>query len=96
MASPWLQLGSRFLLGVWQGFCKSQWRSTWKSPAKGPHNESLVCCGRQKLEPKTCSQKWNTYPSLRAPLAGLRLWLKRLRLRLWQNNGFFGEAKAIL
>jgi hypothetical protein len=25
-----------FLLGVWQGFCKSQWRSTWKSPAKGP------------------------------------------------------------
>jgi hypothetical protein len=27
-----------FLLGVWQGFCKSQWRSTWKSPAKGPHS----------------------------------------------------------
>jgi hypothetical protein len=25
-----------FLLGVWQGFCRSQWRSTWKSPAKGP------------------------------------------------------------
>jgi hypothetical protein len=33
---------------------------------------------------------------LRAPLAGLRLWLKRLRLWLWQNNGFFGEAEAIL
>jgi hypothetical protein len=32
----------------------------------------------------------------RAPLAGLRLWLKRLRLWLWQNNGFFGEAEAIL
>jgi hypothetical protein len=30
----------------------------------------------------------------RAPLAGLRLCLKRLRL--WQNNGFFGEAEAIL
>jgi hypothetical protein len=29
-------------------------------------------------------------------LAGLRLWLKRLRLWLWQNNGFFGEAEAIL
>jgi hypothetical protein len=27
-----------FLLGVWQGFCRSQWRSTWKSPAKGPLN----------------------------------------------------------
>jgi hypothetical protein len=26
------------LLGVWQGFCKSQWRSTWKSPAKGTLN----------------------------------------------------------
>jgi hypothetical protein len=26
----------------------------------------------------------------------LRLWLKRLRLWLWQNNGFFGEAEAIL
>jgi hypothetical protein len=26
------------LLGVWQGFCKSQWRSTWKSPAKWPLN----------------------------------------------------------
>jgi hypothetical protein len=25
-----------FLLGVWQGYCKNQWRSTWKSPAKGP------------------------------------------------------------
>jgi hypothetical protein len=25
-----------FLLGVWQGFCISKWRSTWKSPAKGP------------------------------------------------------------
>jgi hypothetical protein len=25
-----------FLLGVWQGFCKIQWRSTCKSPAKGP------------------------------------------------------------
>jgi hypothetical protein len=35
-------------------------------------------------------------PLLRAPLAGLRLWLKRLRLWLWQNNGFFGEAEAIL
>jgi hypothetical protein len=35
-----------FLLGVWQGFCKSQWRSTWKSPAKGPLSElesSMVC-----------------------------------------------------
>jgi hypothetical protein len=32
----------------------------------------------------------------RAPLAGLLLWLKRLRLWLWQNNGFFGEAEAIL
>jgi hypothetical protein len=35
MTSPWLQIGSRFLLGVWQGFYRSQWRSTWKSPAKG-------------------------------------------------------------
>jgi hypothetical protein len=26
------------LLGVWQGFCRSQWRSTWKSSAKGPLN----------------------------------------------------------
>jgi hypothetical protein len=34
--------------------------------------------------------------TFRAPLAGLRLWLKRLRLWLWQNNGFFGEAEAIL
>jgi hypothetical protein len=25
-----------FLLGVWQGFCKSLWKSTWKSPAKRP------------------------------------------------------------
>jgi hypothetical protein len=25
-----------FLLGVWQGFCRSQWRNTWKRPAKGP------------------------------------------------------------
>jgi hypothetical protein len=33
---------------------------------------------------------------VRAPLAELRLWLKRLRLWLWQNNGFFGEAEAIL
>jgi hypothetical protein len=33
---------------------------------------------------------------IRAPLAGLRLRLKRLRLWLWQNNGFFGEAEAIL
>jgi hypothetical protein len=33
---------------------------------------------------------------VRAPLAGLRLWLKRLRLWLWQNNDFFGEAEAIL
>jgi hypothetical protein len=23
-------------LGVWQDFCRGQWRSTWKSPAKGP------------------------------------------------------------
>jgi hypothetical protein len=23
-------------LWVWQGFRRSQWRSTWKSPAKGP------------------------------------------------------------
>jgi hypothetical protein len=30
-----------FLLGVWQGFCKSQWRSTWKSPAKGPLTVNL-------------------------------------------------------
>jgi hypothetical protein len=29
-------------------------------------------------------------------LAGLLLWLKRLRLWLWQNNGFFVEAEAIL
>jgi hypothetical protein len=28
-----------FLLGIWQGFCRSQWRSTWKSPAKGPLNQ---------------------------------------------------------
>jgi flagellar biosynthesis protein FliR len=34
--------------------------------------------------------------SVRALLAGLRLWLKRLRLWLWQNNGFFGEAETIL
>jgi hypothetical protein len=34
MASAW----KPFFLGVWQGFCKSQWRSTWKSPAKGPLN----------------------------------------------------------
>jgi hypothetical protein len=27
-----------FLFGVWQGFCKSQRRSTWKSPAKGPRS----------------------------------------------------------
>jgi hypothetical protein len=25
-----------FLLGVWQGFCRSQWRSTWKNPVKRP------------------------------------------------------------
>jgi hypothetical protein len=31
-----------FLLGVWQGFCRSQWRSTWKSPAKGPLNFMLL------------------------------------------------------
>jgi hypothetical protein len=39
------------LLGVWQGFCRSQWRSTWKSPAKGPlklfsyiHIYIIFCC----------------------------------------------------
>jgi hypothetical protein len=32
-----------FLLGVWQGFCRSQWRSTWKSPAKGPLNLLSTC-----------------------------------------------------
>jgi hypothetical protein len=25
-------------LGVWQDFCRSQWRSTWKSLAKEPFN----------------------------------------------------------
>jgi hypothetical protein len=30
-----------FLLGVWQSFCRSQWRSTWKSPAKGPLNKII-------------------------------------------------------
>jgi hypothetical protein len=30
-----------FLLGVWQGFCRSRWRSTWKSPAKGPLSDGV-------------------------------------------------------
>jgi hypothetical protein len=36
MASPWLQVGSRFLLGVWQGFCKSHGEALGKALPKGP------------------------------------------------------------
>jgi hypothetical protein len=45
---------------------------------------------------RACSSSNYILAKLRAPLAGLRLCLKRLRLWLWQNNGFFGEAEAIL
>jgi hypothetical protein len=43
-----------FLLGVWQGFCNSQWRSTWKSPAKGPVpkqnlTSSCVACKQRRI-----------------------------------------------
>jgi hypothetical protein len=39
-----------FLLGVWQGFCRRQWRSTWKSPAKEPLNGALIITLLSKVE----------------------------------------------
>jgi hypothetical protein len=58
----------------------------------------LICC-RSKIKVPLAgwlkSSRTSQSP-VRAPLAGLRLWLKRLRLWLWQNNSFFGEAEAIL
>jgi hypothetical protein len=37
-----------FLKGVWQGFCRNQWRSTWKISAKGPLRKKSICA--YKLE----------------------------------------------
>jgi hypothetical protein len=50
------------LLGVWQGFCRSQWRSTCKSPAKGPLN-MLRADLRVRVD---TAAELSTYTTLRA------------------------------
>jgi hypothetical protein len=60
-------------------------------PSDSQHRQNaLPRCGWVNVGARLCDAKHCA--RLRAPLAGLRLCLKRLRLWLWQNNGFFGEA----
>jgi hypothetical protein len=66
-----------FLLGVWQGFCKSQWRSTWKSPAKGPLNLKMMP-RLSYFSGNWCSQ---TYPILFGE--GCKIMLSRCEFVTW-------------